>query len=81
MQEEKVNEIENTEPNRESSLEDLLKSREFQEMYAKMHTPWVRRIAKIGRNEICPFCNSGKKYKNCQCYKNAKDIPLYTINY
>ena len=24
---------------------------------------------KIGRNEICPLCDSGKKYKKC-CGKN-----------
>lgn len=25
----------------------------------------VRTEPKIGRNEICPSCNSGKKYKKC----------------
>jgi uncharacterized protein YecA (UPF0149 family) len=23
--------------------------------------------AKLGRNDICPFCDSGKKLKHCQC--------------
>src|SRR5579871_3411024 len=22
-------------------------------------------MSKIGRNQICPFCNSGRKYKHC----------------
>ena len=30
--------------------------------------PYVRKGAKIGRNDPCP-CGSGKKYKNC-CGKN-----------
>lgn len=35
---------------------------------AKLHTPLVR-TSKVGRNDICPYCNSGKKFKNCECYK------------
>ena len=31
------------------------------------HTP-RKRLHKVGRNEICPFCDSGKKFKNCECY-------------
>ena len=62
------------------NLQELIESEEFQRMYAKMHTPWVRRHKKVGRNEICPFCNSGKKYKNCECSKNAEEIPEYTLN-
>ena len=27
------------------------------------NTPTISK--KVGRNEICPFCDSGKKYKNC----------------
>ena len=33
----------------------------------KKNTPIISK--KIGRNEICPLCDSGKKYKNC-CGKN-----------
>ena len=33
-------------------------------------TPYVRKGAKVGRNDPCP-CGSGKKYKNC-CGKNKK---------
>lgn len=32
-----------------------------------MHTPKVRKYRKVGRNEICPFCDSGLKYKHCAC--------------
>lgn len=41
--------------------------REWQEMYAKMHTPFKREYRKVGRNEICPFCDSGLKFKHCEC--------------
>jgi preprotein translocase subunit SecA len=27
---------------------------------------------KIGRNDICPFCNQGKKVKNCDCVDARK---------
>lgn len=41
--------------------------REWQEMYTKMHTPFKREYRKVGRNEICPFCDSGLKFKHCEC--------------
>ena len=31
------------------------------------HTPKVRKYRKVGRNEICPFCDSGLKFKQCEC--------------
>jgi uncharacterized protein YecA (UPF0149 family) len=43
--------------------------REWQEMYTKMHTPFKREYSKVGRNEICPFCDSGLKFKHCECFK------------
>jgi uncharacterized protein YecA (UPF0149 family) len=49
--------------------------------YIKSHTPWRRIDRKINRNEICPLCDSGKKFKNCECYKTYKLSPKYTINY
>lgn len=62
-------------------FEEFFNSPEFQKMYAKMHTPWRRRYEKIGRNDVCPFCNSGKKFKNCECYEKYNNTPKYTINY
>ena len=41
--------------------------KEWQEMYVKMHTPFKREYRKVGRNEICPFCDSGLKFKHCEC--------------
>lgn len=41
--------------------------REWQEMYVKMHTPFKREYRKVRRNEICPFCDSGLKFKHCEC--------------
>lgn len=43
--------------------------REWKEMYAKMHTPFKREYRKVGRNEMCPYCDSGLKFKKCECYK------------
>lgn len=42
---------------------------DLQKMWYKLHTPLVKNSRKVGRNEICPFCNSGKKFKKCECYK------------
>lgn len=39
------------------------------EAYEHYHTPYVRKYKKISRNETCPYCDSGKKFKNCECYK------------
>jgi uncharacterized protein YecA (UPF0149 family) len=80
MQEEKFDKIESNEINKEN-IEDLLNSEEFIRTYAKMHTPWKRRVDKPRRNDICPFCNSGLKFKNCECFEKFKNTPLYTINY
>lgn len=41
------------------------------EEYKKAHTPKIRKYPKVRRNEICPFCNSGLKFKNC-CYNNPE---------
>ena len=40
---------------------------EYARIYKKMHTPFVREYRKVGRNEICPFCDSGLKFKHCEC--------------
>ena len=51
--------------------------REWQEMYTKMHTPFKREYRKVGRNEICPFCDSGLKFKHCECYKTYGEQTSY----
>ena len=78
-----IEEIEDivTEVKNENDLQSLTNNADFQKMWAKMHTPWKRRANKIGRNDVCPFCNSGKKFKNCECYSKYKLTPPYTINY
>jgi hypothetical protein len=43
--------------------------REWKEMYTKMHIPFKREHGKVGRNEICPFCDSGLKFKHCECFQ------------
>ena len=70
MQEEKIDNTENIELDNEL-LEQLRKA----------HTPWRRATIKVGRNDICPFCNSGKKFKKCDCYNKYRSLPKYTINY
>lgn len=64
-----------------NGLQELIESEDFQRLYQKMHTPWKRRAEKISRNDICPFCDSGKKFKKCECYEKYNNTPLYTINY
>lgn len=76
MQEERIDENKDTKMDEESSEVDS-----FLNTYAKMHTPWKRRYAKPNRNDVCPFCDSGKKFKNCECYEKFKTVPIYTINY
>lgn len=44
-------------------------SPDLQRMWYKLHTPLVRNSSKVRRNQVCPYCNSGKKFKNCECYK------------
>lgn len=59
-----------------SNIKQAFQDRDFQEMWMKMHTPWVRKHKNIRRNEICPFCNSGLKYKQCECYTHRKEYEL-----
>ena len=47
---------------------------DMKRMWYKLHTPLVRNKKKVRRNEICPFCNSGKKFKNCECYKTQQPV-------
>lgn len=54
----------------QESLNGMFSNEDFAKMWLKMHTPYLREVPKVGRNEICPFCNSGKKFKNCDCYKD-----------
>lgn len=42
---------------------------DWAEMYQKMHTPFKRVYPKARRNEICPFCDSGLKFKHCECFQ------------
>jgi preprotein translocase subunit SecA len=59
-----------TEPERKLQYNDPeqeLATSHILEKPADEVSPIVQRRVekKIGRNEICPFCNSGKKYKHC----------------
>ena len=56
----------------------ILENEDFGRMWMKMHTPWVRRTKKVGRNEPCP-CGSGKKFKNCECYAKRFTV-MYTLD-
>lgn len=50
------------------AVRELIANEDMARMWKKLHTPLVR-TSKVGRNDICPYCNSGKKFKNCECYK------------
>ena len=88
MQEKEIFEEENNKlaysedlENNELSEEQLSQiSEETIHNYLKMHTPWRRRNKKVYRNDICPYCNSGLKFKKCECYEKEKSVPKYTIN-
>ena len=50
-------------------LVQLLKDNpDLANMWHRLHTPLIRQYKKVNRNDICPFCNSGKKFKTCTCY-------------
>ena len=61
---------------------ELMNNEDFKNMWIKMHTPYINKLKltgyKTGRNEICPFCTSGKKFKNCACYKVYKNESYLT---
>lgn len=59
-------------------IKGILSNEDFGRMWMKMHTPWVRRSKKIGRNELCP-CGSGLKYKKCKCYEKRFEN-MYTLD-
>lgn len=50
---------------------------EYARIYKKMHTPFVREHRKVGRNEICPFCDSGLKFKHCECFQKYGEQVSY----
>ena len=50
---------------------------EWKETYMKIHTPFKREFKKVGRNETCPFCSSGLKFKHCECYKTYGEQSKY----
>lgn len=49
----------------------MLQDEEFARVFMKLHTP-LNATKLPGRNDICPYCNSGKKFKKCECYKTHK---------
>lgn len=69
----KINELDSTENSVKDEAEQLYN-------FIKSHTPWRRIEKKVGRNDICPYCNSGLKFKNCECFNKKMFEPKYTIN-
>ena len=66
-----------TETPTQAELQMQRQIEEWQRMYAKMHTPFKREYRKVRRNEICPFCDSGLKFKRCECYKTYGEQTSY----
>ena len=60
------------------AIKQAFEDKDFQRKWMEMHTPWVRTHRKVRRNEICPFCESGQKYKNCKCYADKHKYTLDT---
>lgn len=46
----------------------MMNDEDFQRTFMRLHTP-LNATKLPGRNEICPYCSSGKKFKHCSCYK------------
>lgn len=74
-------EVENSDNISTITEEDLARIEEFQKEFLRAHTPWIRRYRRVSRNEVCPFCGSGKKFKNCKCYEQVKNVPIYTLQH
>lgn len=62
----------------QEQLNELFSNQDFARMWLKMHTPHQHAYPKIRRNEICPFCDSGKKFKNCECYEQYGKMKYIT---
>ncbi len=62
----------NVDANKVEGMKELLSNEEIARMWARLHTPIVRVDKEVGRNDICPYCDSGKKFKNCECYATHK---------
>lgn len=54
------------------ALRSIIDNDDFRAMWKKMHTPITNTIKGIGRNDVCPFCDSGLKFKKCACYEGQK---------
>lgn len=67
----------NKEEQRIEALKELFENEDFSRIWYKMHTPLKRSHKKINRNDICPFCDSGKKFKNCKCYSKYGQMEYY----
>ena len=39
----------------QESMNQMFSNEDFARMWLKMHTPYLREVPKVGRNEICPF--------------------------
>lgn len=64
-------EIKNDEQRKRAEIQEMMSNADFQKMFMRLHTP-LNATKLPGRNEICPFCNSGKKFKKCECCKTHK---------
>lgn len=51
--------------------------REWAEIYKKVHTPFKKEERKVGRNETCPYCDSGLKFKKCTCFQTYGEQTNY----
>lgn len=64
----------------QGKMNELFSDPDFIKTWIKLHSPYLREVPKVGRNEICPFCNSGKKFKHCKCYEDFGQA-TYTNKY
>lgn len=68
---EEVKDTNSKENSKMDSIREMMSNKDFQKMFMRLHTPLT--ATKLpGRNDVCPYCNSGKKFKKCECYKTHK---------
>ncbi len=80
--EQKINKLQDDAEVMKETMSEMMNDKDFRNMWIKMHTPYRSKVKleghKVGRNEICPYCTSGKKFKNCECYTTFKNEPYFT---
>jgi len=61
-------EVTNQEDKKQNLINTMTSDEDFMRNFMKLHTP-LNATPLPGRNDICPFCDSGLKFKKCKCFQ------------